>query len=124
MGSASAALGRLFLELLFLGGLLGFLFSANCAVRGGPSAAFARLLLGFLGAHGAGLGAASAAAGRLFHLGATCTRLGPSAAAGMGAGHGHPSHAQQAGDTEAGKILFQLFSIHSGPPDENRFMKW
>jgi hypothetical protein len=117
-------------------GLLLLLFGTAGAAFAAGSPAFSRLLRAFIlnfpgrfflffhSATGAAFFRPSAACGSgLFHLSTAGARLGPSAAPGMGAGYGDPSHAQQTGDTEAGKIPFQLFSIHADPPDGWCFMR-
>lgn len=70
-----------------------FLFCATCAASGTASPAAACVFLMALGAAG--------------------TFLGASAAARMRPGHRNATHADQAGDADAGQEFFQIFFVHS-----------
>ena len=103
--TASAALGR-FLGRLRIG--LGFIL----AFAGGWI-----LFLAFLGAHGTGCAAASAAArGRLLHLagapGARCGRTS-AAARGVRTGHADAAGADQAGNAKSGEQFLQILGVHA-----------
>jgi len=77
---------------------------------------FAGLLLllgpGLRSAAGAALSPSPAGRSGFFHLSTAGARLSPSPASGMGTGRRDAAHAQQPGDSQAGKKFFQLLGVH------------